>query len=154
MEPLTRRQQLVLNYIKDYIKAEGCPPTRTDIAAEFDMHPNGAQYHLKALARRGAIELLPYISRGIRLPKPGLPVVNVMHVPARAKDADCVLSQAVKEIQQLQSDLKAMAELAVITDLNNDCPECNASLVVAGHAKKCKYYSIMQKAKSLVNTDG
>jgi repressor LexA len=78
MESLTPRQSQVLDLIKRHISDTGYPPTRADIAQELGFRsPNAAEEHLKALARKGAIEMIPGTSRGIRLPEQlGLPVVG------------------------------------------------------------------------------
>ena len=65
---LTARQQQILSLIRTYIQDTGFPPTRADIAGEFGFKSaNAAEEHLKALARKGAIEIIPGASRGIRL---------------------------------------------------------------------------------------
>src|SRR5690606_6164496 len=70
MQKLTARQQQVLAFIREYMATNGYPPTRVDIARELGFRsPNAAEDHLKALARKGAIEVLPRASRGIRLPR-------------------------------------------------------------------------------------
>ena len=78
MEKLTRRQTVVLDFIRSHIDDTGYPPTRADIARALGFRsPNAAEEHLRALARKGAIELTPGRSRGIRLPAPpGLPIVG------------------------------------------------------------------------------
>lgn len=78
METLTPRQAQVLDLIRRHIDDTGYPPTRADIAQALGFKsPNAAEEHLKALARKGAIEMIPGTSRGIRLPEhPGLPVVG------------------------------------------------------------------------------
>ena len=78
MHNLTTRQAQVLDLIKRHINDTGYPPTRADIALELGFRsPNAAEEHLKALARKGAIEMIPGTSRGIRLPEQlGLPVVG------------------------------------------------------------------------------
>ena len=78
MENLTKRQEQVLALIRRHIADTGYPPTRADIAEELGFRsPNAAEEHLKALARKGAIEMIPGTSRGIRLPEPaGLPIVG------------------------------------------------------------------------------
>jgi len=75
---LTSRQAQVLDLIRQYIADTGYPPTRADIARELGFRSaNAAEEHLKALARKGAIEMIPGTSRGIRLPEDsGLPVVG------------------------------------------------------------------------------
>lgn len=65
---LTQRQSEILDYIRRRLAAEGAPPTRADIQRAFGFaSPNAAESHLRALARRGVIELVPGASRGIRL---------------------------------------------------------------------------------------
>lgn len=78
---LTHRQQEILRFIQEVIETEGFPPTRAEIARALGFRSaNAAEDHLKALARKGVIEMQPGISRGIRLletPKQfGLPVVG------------------------------------------------------------------------------
>ena len=78
MIKLTARQEQVLAVIREYIDASGMPPTRADIAKELGFRSaNAAEEHLKALARKGAIEIVPGASRGIRLPEHlGLPIIG------------------------------------------------------------------------------
>lgn len=65
---LTKRQQVVLDLIRDEIVNTGFPPTRAEIASALGFRSaNAAEDHLRALARKGAIELTPGASRGIRL---------------------------------------------------------------------------------------
>ncbi|MGF1765142.1 transcriptional repressor LexA [Aliivibrio kagoshimensis] len=68
MKPLTPRQQQVLDLIKTKIDEVGMPPTRAEIARELGFRSaNAAEEHLKALARKQAIEIIPGASRGIRI---------------------------------------------------------------------------------------
>lgn len=84
MRPLTPRQSEVLELIRSHIEATGMPPTRAEIANQLGFRsPNAAEEHLKALAKKGAIEIMPGTSRGIRLlqeEKPeeleGLPLIG------------------------------------------------------------------------------
>ncbi|WP_369602457.1 transcriptional repressor LexA [Hahella sp. SMD15-11] len=80
MQKLTRRQQEILDLIRDHIQETGYPPTRAEIAAHFGWKsPNAAEEHLKALARKGAIRMVAGASRGIQLPdqgQEGIPVVG------------------------------------------------------------------------------
>ncbi len=78
---LTARQSQVLGIIRRYLDETGYPPTRAEIAAELGFRSaNAAEEHLRALARKGAIEMVPGASRGIRLPESaqdlGLPVIG------------------------------------------------------------------------------
>ena len=78
MIKLTARQTEVLDFIKSYMSETGYPPTRADIAQELGFKSaNASEEHLKALARKGAIEMIPGTSRGIKLPdEQGLPIVG------------------------------------------------------------------------------
>jgi repressor LexA len=68
MLKLTARQEQILNLIREAIGNTGFPPTRAEIAAELGFKSaNAAEEHLQALARKGAIEISPGTSRGIRL---------------------------------------------------------------------------------------
>ncbi|MCW8335426.1 repressor LexA [Vibrio sp. SCSIO 43135] len=68
MKPLTPRQQQVFDLIKSKIDETGMPPTRAEIARELGFRSaNAAEEHLKALARKQAIEIIPGASRGIRI---------------------------------------------------------------------------------------
>jgi len=80
MLKLTSRQEEILDYVKEYIQETGYPPTRSEIASKMGFKsPNAAEEHLRALARKGAIEVLPGTSRGIKLPineQLGLPIIG------------------------------------------------------------------------------
>lgn len=81
MQELTKRQQEILRMIQSHIERTGFPPTRTDICEHFGFRsPTAADDHLRALERKGAIELIPGTSRGIRLltefEDDGLPLVG------------------------------------------------------------------------------
>lgn len=68
MKALTARQQQVYDLIRDHINRTGMPPTRAEIASQLGFRsPNAAEEHLKALARKGVIEIVSGASRGIRL---------------------------------------------------------------------------------------
>ena len=78
MHKLTAQQQKVLEFVKTYIEETHSPPTRAEIATRLGFKsPNASEEHLKALARKGVIELIPGISRGIKLVgNNGIPVVG------------------------------------------------------------------------------
>ena len=85
MRPLTPRQQEVLDLIKSTMTDTGMPPTRAEIARELGFRSaNAAEEHLKALAKKGVIDILPGTSRGIKLNIPlddeaeeeGLPLIG------------------------------------------------------------------------------
>ena len=78
MDGLTKRQAEVLRVIRRFLSDCGYPPTRAEIAQALGFKSaNASEEHLRALARKGAIEMVPGTSRGIRLPEPeGLPLVG------------------------------------------------------------------------------
>jgi repressor LexA len=64
--PLTKRQQEIFDFILECMVANGAPPTRVEIADNFGFRsPNAAEDHLKALDKKGHIELRSGTSRGI-----------------------------------------------------------------------------------------
>ncbi len=68
MKPLTPRQREVLDLIRECLQQTGMPPTRAEIAQRLGFKSaNAAEEHLKALARKGVIHIMPGTSRGIQL---------------------------------------------------------------------------------------
>ena len=68
MDRLTARQQQIFDLIRDNIEDTGYPPTRAEIAQQLGFKSaNAAEDHLRALARKGVIEMIPGASRGIRI---------------------------------------------------------------------------------------
>ena len=82
MSDLTPRQQQILRFIQDSIDDSGMPPTRAEIATAFKFKSaNAAEDHLRAMARKGVLDLLPGASRGIQLKdelreETGLPLIG------------------------------------------------------------------------------
>ena len=80
MKALTTGQQEVFDLIRDHIGQTGMPPTRAEIAQRLGFRsPNAAEEHLKALARKGVIEIVSGASRGIRLlveEETGIPLIG------------------------------------------------------------------------------
>ncbi len=82
MAQLTPRQSQILNMIQEFIADSGMPPTRAEIARELGFKSaNAAEDHLRALKRKGVIDLIPGASRGIQLKDSlrdqlGLPLVG------------------------------------------------------------------------------
>ena len=82
MKQITPKQYQVLEMVRDFITEYGIPPTRMEIANDLGFKsPNAAEEHLRALQRKGVIELLAGSSRGIRLKDSlreqiGLPLVG------------------------------------------------------------------------------
>jgi len=101
MESLTRRQQQVLDIVRQHIDDTGYPPTRADIARELGVKSaNAAEEHLKALARKGAIEMIAGASRGIRLAQSsGIPIVGRV-----AAGSPVLAEQHIEDYCDLPSD--------------------------------------------------
>ncbi|WP_044875071.1 transcriptional repressor LexA [Pseudomonas sp. LFM046] len=108
MLKLTPRQAEILAFIKRCLEDNGFPPTRAEIAQELGFKsPNAAEEHLKALARKGAIEMTPGASRGIRIPgfepgnneDDGLPVIGRV-----AAGAPILAQQNIEESCRINPD--------------------------------------------------
>ena len=82
MRQLTPRQKQILEMIQGFIAETGMPPTRAEIARELGFRSaNAAEEHLRALQKKGVLELVPGASRGIQLKdslreQMGLPLVG------------------------------------------------------------------------------
>ena len=82
MRALTPRQKQILEMIQDFMDETGMPPTRAEIARQLGFKSaNAAEEHLRALQKKGVLELLPGASRGIQLKdslreQMGLPLVG------------------------------------------------------------------------------
>jgi repressor LexA len=106
MRELTPRQKQILNIIQKAISNTGMPPTRAEIAARLKFKSvNAAEEHLRALERKGAIELLPGTSRGIRLKDSireqiGLPLVGRV-----AAGAPILAEEHIEARYQIDPDL-------------------------------------------------
>lgn len=143
MRSLTPRQEQIFDLIKEKIADTGMPPTRAEIASFFGFKSaNAAEEHLKALAKKGYIEMLPGTSRGIRLAEQfieeeGLPLIGRVaagepilaqeHIEDRYKvdgslfhpHADYLLrvhGESMKDIGILDGDLLAVHQT---TDIQN-----------------------------------
>lgn len=67
-DDLTPAQNKVLKFVRNWIAKNHFPPTRAEISRGLGFaSPNAAYEHLMALQRKGVIEVIPAISRGIRL---------------------------------------------------------------------------------------
>lgn len=70
MRKLTAQQKRVLLYLKKRLTYGLGSPTMAEIAEEFGWKsPNSAAGHIKALERKGYVEVEAKVSRGIRVRK-------------------------------------------------------------------------------------
>jgi repressor LexA len=67
MTTLTRRQQQVLDFIRETLRTYGHTPTYREIGVAFDIDINAVNGHLKALVRKGCILIHKRLARGIVL---------------------------------------------------------------------------------------
>ena len=81
-EKLTERQREVLDRIREHIGKWGVPPSRSELSESLGLaFPSAANYHLKALERKGWIQLNAGMGRGIRLLQDGTPVFDPDDLP-------------------------------------------------------------------------
>ena len=95
MQGLTARQSQVLDLVRRHMRETGYPPTRAEIAERLGFKSaNAAEEHLRALARKGVIQIMAGVSRGIRLLTPGgLPLVGRVRAGAPILAAEHVEDQ-------------------------------------------------------------
>jgi repressor LexA len=91
---LTPRQRQILDWIRGHLEATGMPPTRAEIAAGLGFSTaSSAEDHLQALARKGAIEIVPGASRGLRLKDiPGVPIQGTLPLVGRVAAGNPILA--------------------------------------------------------------
>ena len=90
----TARQQQILDWIRGFIESRGMPPTRAEIAAGLGFSSaSSAEDHLQALAKKGALELVPGSSRGLRLKDiAGVPVQGTLPLVGRVAAGQPILA--------------------------------------------------------------
>src|SRR5260370_9591601 len=100
---LTPRQRQILDWIRGFIEARGMPPTRAEIAAGLGFStPSSAEDHLQALGRKGALEIVPGASRGLRLKEiPGVPIQGTLPLVGRVAAGRPVLAAEQNEAPYL-----------------------------------------------------
>jgi len=104
---LSPAQARVLAFIKSHIARHGLPPTRGEICAALGFRsPNAAEAHLRTLARKGVIELLPRASRGIRLRT--APVQDVTEHESEDLPHHLTRHETQHEVEQLAGGLAGL----------------------------------------------
>jgi repressor LexA len=91
---LTARQRQILDWIRSFVDSSGMPPTRAEIAAGLGFStPSSAEDHLQALAKKGAIEIVPGAARGLRLKDvPGVPIQGTLPLVGRVAAGNPILA--------------------------------------------------------------
>jgi repressor LexA len=82
-EPLTDRQSEILKLVRELTESSGFPPTRAEIAEKMGYRSvNAAEQHLRALEKKGALDILQGASRGLRVKdRPGARGGRLMELP-------------------------------------------------------------------------
>jgi len=110
LKPLTKRQQEIFDFILQCMTSNGAPPTRVEIAEHFGFRsPNAAEDHLRALDKKGHIELRSGTSRGILISE-----------TARAGRLNDALGSSVEQPELAQNEQSY--GLAVIGDVAAGAP--------------------------------
>jgi len=84
MQPLTERQAEILRLVRELTEVSGFPPTRAEIARSMGFRSvNAAEQHLRALEKKGVIEIMSGASRGIRVldARPSARLGRLMELP-------------------------------------------------------------------------
>jgi repressor LexA len=84
MDPLTDRQAEILRLVRELTEVSGFPPTRAEIARAMGFRSvNAAEQHLRALEKKGVLEILSGASRGLRVrdPRPAARLGRLMELP-------------------------------------------------------------------------
>jgi repressor LexA len=105
---LTPRQQQILDWIRGHLEATGMPPTRAEIAQGLGFSTaSSAEDHLRALAKKGALEMVPGASRGLRLKDmPGVPVQGTLPLVGRVAAGSPILAaEHIEARYRIDADL-------------------------------------------------
>ncbi|MEP6678026.1 MAG: transcriptional repressor LexA [Betaproteobacteria bacterium] len=105
---LTARQQQILDWIRGHLEATGRPPTRAEIATGLGFStPSSAEDHLRALEKKGVLEIQAGASRGLRLKDvPGLPVQGLLPLVGRvAAGAPLLAASNIEAHYRVDPDL-------------------------------------------------
>ncbi|HVO87705.1 MAG TPA: transcriptional repressor LexA [Casimicrobiaceae bacterium] len=91
---LTPRQRQILDWIRTQVEVTGAPPTRAEIAAGLGFSTaSSAEDHLRALEKKGVLEIRPGASRGIRIKDvPGMPVQGTLPLVGRVAAGSPILA--------------------------------------------------------------
>ena len=127
MKGLTPRQQQVFDFICQQIDENGMPPTRAEIANHLSFRSaNAAEEHLKALAKKGWIEMVPGMSRGLRVLKKnerdelpligkvaaGMPILAQAHIESQYRIAPQTFKPRADFLLRVQGD--SMKEIGIL----------------------------------------
>src|ERR671930_261009 len=101
MEPLTERQAEILRLVRELTEVSGFPPTRAEIAERMGFRSvNAAEQHLRALEKKGAIEISSGASRGIPMRDAGIIEGDLLavHRTQEARTGQVVVARVGDEV--------------------------------------------------------
>jgi repressor LexA len=113
---LTPTQEKVLNFLKDFLREKGFPPTLREIASHFGLRgPRGPQKTLTLLEKKGFIRKVPGGSRAIEiLSYPQFSLTHILSVPiiGRVRAGEPILA-----IENIEGYINLDRELASSGDV-------------------------------------
>lgn len=135
---LTKRQEAVMNFIKEKMRSRGYGPTVREIGDHFDIaSPNGVMCHLKALEKKGIITREPGMSRAIQIVDG---FAEEKGLPLRGRIAAGVLHEAVEQDERVDFDAmfskKNLFVLSVSGDSMIDAQIADGDYVVVRKARE------------------
>ena len=102
---LTDRQHEVLEHIREHLRRWGLPPSRSELTRSLGLaSATAVNYHLRALERKGWIQLNPGKDRGIQLLREGTPVFDPDELPEVAAGTP-ILADESKAVWRVSDDL-------------------------------------------------
>ena len=146
MNNLTSRQSEIFEFIKKEIEFNGYPPTRSEIAKVFGFKsPNAAEDHIKALKKKGVLNIVSGASRGISIVKEdlGIPVIGLVsaggpilaqeNIEKRIPSSQNILSHGVDFYLRVKGD--SMIEAGILENdliaVNKKAQIKKGSIVIA-----------------------
>ena len=165
MKNLTKRQSEIFNFIKEEIESNGYPPTRSEISRTFGFKsPNAAEDHLKALKKKGVLDLAAGTSRGITLNNEsiGIPVIGLVSAggPILAEENiektlpknPGILSHGVDFYLKVKGD--SMIEVGIFENdliaINKNLPVKTGNIVVARINNEVTVKTLLKLSNKLV----
>ena len=98
MRDLTDRQRETLDHIRVFMRRNGFPPSRAELAESLGLtHPTSADTHLNALQAKGWIELRPNTRRGIKVlddADPTLPLIDLVEPTGEIAAGEPVIAES------------------------------------------------------------
>ena len=102
---LTDRQHEVLEHIREHLRRWGLPPSRSELTRSLGLaSATAVNYHLRALERKGWIQLNPGRDRGIQLLREGTPMFDPEQLPEVAAGTP-ILADESKAILRVPDEL-------------------------------------------------